>query len=160
MGIFDKMKNFLPNNYGDEAGYEDDYSEEQDEEMVQNEVRPREVKQQPVYGARPSETGGVAIASRNSSIEMRVVSPTRFDEVDQISDLLLRNITVLLNLENTNKETTKRLIDFLSGVAYALNGEVQKVADNAYVVTPNNVAVSSETLENSQAQPQDTGIYE
>ena len=60
----------------------------------------------------------------------------------------------------TNKETTKRLIDFLSGVAYALNGEVQKVADNAYVVTPNNVAVSSETLENSQAQPQDTGIYE
>lgn len=160
MRFFDKMKNFLPNNYGDEAGYEDDYSEEQDEEMVQNEVRPREVKQQPVYSARPSETGGVAIASRNSSIEMRVVSPTRFDEVDQISDLLLRNITVLLNLENTNKETTKRLIDFLSGVAYALNGEVQKVADNAYVVTPNNVAVSSETLENSQAQPQDTGIYE
>ena len=160
MGIFDKMKNFLPNNYGDEAGYEDDYSEEQDEEMVQNEVRPREVKQQLGYGARPSETSGVAIASRNSSIEMRVVSPTRFDEVDQISDLLLRNITVLLNLENTNKETTKRLIDFLSGVAYALNGEVQKVADNAYVVTPNNVAVSSETLENSQAQPQDTGIYE
>ena len=59
---------------------------------------------------------------------------------------IFENRAVLLNLENTNKETAKRLIDFLSGVAYALGGDVQKVADNTFAVTPNNVAVSNEAV--------------
>ena len=85
-------------------------------------------------------------ALSGSSIEMKVVTPSSYESVTQIADLLLSNKTVLLNLEKTNKETAKRLIDFLSGVAYALSGEVQKVADNTYAITPRNVAVSKETV--------------
>ena len=77
-----------------------------------------------------------------ASIEMKVVTPKSFDTVTQIADLLVSKKTVLLNLENSNRETARRLIDFLSGSAYALGGDVQKVADNTYAITPNNVAVS------------------
>lgn len=90
---------------------------------------------------------------------MKVVTPTKFDAVTQIADLLLANKTVLLNLENTNKETAKRLIDFLSGVAYALGGDVQKVADNTFAVTPRNVEVESMDTAAAQTEPEEK-MYE
>lgn len=121
--------------YGADAGYDEDRS------------------------ARTSDFGrtssNVTVAS-GASIEMKVVTPNSFETVTQIADLLLSNKTVLLNLENTNKETSKRLIDFLSGVAYALEGDVQKVADNTYAITPNNVAVSKESMA-QQTSVQESG---
>ena len=102
--------------------------------------------------SRPDETGFASRGGTNvtvatgSSIEMKVVTPKNYDTVTQIADLLLSKKTVLLNLESTNRETARRLIDFLSGVAYALHGDVQKVADNTYAITPSNVAVSKESV--------------
>ena len=62
--------------------------------------------------------------------------------------------TVVLNLEDTNKETTKRIIDFLCGVVFAIDGQVKKVANATYVVTPKNVDVSGEQSENNvEEQP-------
>ena len=81
---------------------------------------------------------------------MKVVKPEKLESVTQISDYLLDRKTVLLNLEETNKETARRLIDFLNGVAYAINGNLKKVANNTYVITPNNVEVSGEQLRESQ----------
>ena len=77
-----------------------------------------------------------------SSIEMKVVKPDKFEMVADIADLLLAGNTVLLNLEDTNKETTRRLIDFMTGVAYAIHGDLRRIANNTYVVTPDNVKVS------------------
>ena len=88
----------------------------------------------------------IGVSAGGSAIEMKVVTPKSYDTVTQIADLLLSKKTVLLNLENTNRETARRLIDFLSGVAYALGGGVQKVADNTYAITPSNVAVSKESV--------------
>ena len=111
-----------------------------------------------------SETGfsarsaaNVSVASSGSSIEMKVVTPKGYDTVTQIADLLLSKKTVLLNLESTNRETARRLIDFLSGVAYALHGDVQKVADNTYAITPSNVAVSKESVGAAVASEQNDG---
>ena len=53
---------------------------------------------------------------------------------------------MVLNLENTNKETARRLIDFLSGVAYSIDGSLKKIASNAYVITPSNVDVGDAQL--------------
>jgi cell division inhibitor SepF len=64
-----------------------------------------------------------------------------------IGEHLLARRTVVLNLEDTNKETTKRIIDFLGGVVFAIQGKVRKVANATYVVTPKNVEVSSEQAE-------------
>ena len=108
----------------------------------------------------PSDMGsGVKVASKGS-LEMKVVSPTKYEAVTQIADILLEGKTVLLNLENTNKETAKRLIDFLSGVAYALGGDIQKVADNTFAVTPNNVAVSNENVDAGYALEETEDQYE
>ena len=108
---------------------------------------------------RPTDNGyqprGVNISTGGSSIEMKVVTPKSYDTVTQIADLLLDKKTVLMNLENTNRETARRLIDFLSGVAYALGGGVQKVADNTYAITPSNVAVSKGDIGSSAASETD-----
>ncbi len=121
--------------------YDDPIDEADEQDYEEQNVAPvSENKAGASYG-RPA----IGIASRSSSIEMKVVTPSKFEMVSQIADLLLEGKTVLLNLEKTNKETAKRLIDFLSGVAYALSGDVQKVADNTYAITPSNVAVSSES---------------
>ena len=86
---------------------------------------------------RPADTGytprGVSVTTGGSSIEMKVVTPKSYDTVTQIADLLLEKKTVLMNLENTNRETARRLIDFLSGVAYALGGGGRFEAGAAYV---------------------------
>ncbi|MCR5353403.1 MAG: cell division protein SepF [Clostridiales bacterium] len=144
MGFLSNFKEkVFPSNYGvDDEREFDDYQEEEFSERSLNQPESKPIN---TYG-RPAENSGVALASR-SSIEMKVVTPTKFDAVTQIADLLLEKKTVLLNLENTNKETAKRLIDFLSGVAYALGGDVKKVADNTFAVTPSNVAVSNEAVE-------------
>ena len=88
--------------------------------------------------------------SSGSSIEMVVVKPEKLETVTQIADYLVDRKTILLNLEDTNKEPARRLIDFLNGVAYAINGDLRKVAANTYVVTPSNVELSGEKITASQ----------
>lgn len=94
------------------------------------------------YGSAAS--GGISLSG--SAIEMKVVKPEHFESVPQIADHLLKKRTVVLNLENTNKETARRLIDFLSGVAYSIDGSLKKIASNAYVITPSNVDVGDAQL--------------
>ncbi|MFA5562482.1 MAG: cell division protein SepF [Eubacteriales bacterium] len=77
-----------------------------------------------------------------SSIEVKVVSPVQFDEVSVIADYLLSGCTVFLNLEATARELTRRIIDFLSGVAYSIDGQIKRVTSGTYIITPSNVDVS------------------
>lgn len=93
-----------------------------------------------------SRTASNVSVSSGSSIEMVVVKPEKLETVTQIADYLVDRKTILLNLEDTNKETARRLIDFLNGVAYAINGDLRKVATNTYVVTPSNVELSGEKI--------------
>jgi cell division inhibitor SepF len=106
-----------------------------------------------IYGA-----GGVSLSG--SAIEIKVVKPERFESGALIADHLLNKRTVFINFENTNKETARRLIDFLSGVAYSIKGEVRNIANNVYIITPNNVDVSNEALRERRRreQPADTDI--
>lgn len=99
----------------------------------------------------------------SSAIELKVVKPEKFDCVPQIADHLLNKRTVVLNLEATNKETARRLIDFLSGVAYSIDGQLKRIANNAYVITPSNVDVSGEQLrekkEKKEEEPATNDFY-
>lgn len=84
--------------------------------------------------------GGVNLGG--SSIELKVVRPEQFEEVSPIADHLLNGRTVVLNLEAANKDVARRLLDFLSGVAYSIDGQMKRVANCTYIITPNNVDVS------------------
>ncbi len=86
-----------------------------------------------------------------SAIELKVVKPERYANVKQIADHLLNHRTVVLNLEATNKETAKRLLDFLSGVAYSIDGQLKRVASNTFVITPCNVDVSGDQMRPASA---------
>ena len=150
MGLKEFGEKLFPKTIVDDEGiYEDDFAGYEEEERAHSEN---------AYSSRSSANVSV---STGSSIEMKVVTPKSYDTVTQIADLLLSKKTVLLNLEGTNRETARRLIDFLSGVAYALGGGIQKVADNTYAVTPSNVAVSKESIGAAAApasEAEDTGI--
>lgn len=111
---------------------------------------------EPAYQA-PARSQNINISG--SAIELKVVKPESYKNASQIADHLLSSRTVVLNLESTNKETARRLIDFLTGAAYAIGGDIKKVSNNTYVITPGeSVAVSGDKLvadpQPAQAQPQ------
>ncbi|MBO5912962.1 MAG: cell division protein SepF, partial [Clostridia bacterium] len=82
----------------------------------------------------------------NSQLQVALVKPERFEDVPQIADHLADGRTVVLNLEVANRETQRRLLDFLSGAAYAHGGRIKKVANSTYIITPSNVDVMGELL--------------
>lgn len=138
MGFLDKLK-FNNQDFdetdNDESGY--DYSYEEQDNASDKAAPVKE----PVRDAR-----GMGIGANSSSIELKVVKPKEFETAPQIADHLLSRRTVVLNLEGTNKETAKRIIDFLSGVAYSIDGQIRKVASDTYVITPPNVEVSGDPM--------------
>ena len=137
MGLKDTLNNLIFGDRDEDAAYttEEDYGYEGIEEDV--------------TGEDGRIASNVSVSS-GASIEMVVVKPEKLETVTQIADYLVDRKTILLNLEETNKDTARRLIDFLNGVAYAINGDLRKVATNTYVITPSNVELSGEKLSTSQ----------
>lgn len=153
MGLFDNIINKIAP--ADETEFEDQgYAPDQSAYDI-----PRD----PRFNENTGVTAPIATKPQNkgtnvmgSAIEMKVVKPERFEMVADIADLLLAGNTVLLNLEDTNKETTRRLIDFMTGVAYAIHGDLRRIANNTYVVTPDNVRVSDSEETESAADSVET----
>ena len=85
------------------------------------------------------------------SMELKVVAPINYEEVSTIADYLVAGCTVFLNVEKTDRETVRRIIDFLSGVAYSIGGQIRKVTVATYIITPDNVDVSDATTGESFA---------
>ncbi len=142
MGIKNALNNFIFGKEEDTAGYESDMDSEYDDFDMNEQI---DIEHDNRVSSNVSVSSG-------SSIEMVVVKPEKLETVTQIADYLVDRKTILLNLEETNKETARRLIDFLNGVAYAINGDLRKVATNTYVITPSNVELSGEKLSaNSEA---------
>ena len=89
------------------------------------------------------------VVNINSTMQLQVVlvKPERFDDASAIADHLNAKRTVVLNLESTNKEVSRRLVDFLSGVAYANNGQIKRVANSTFIITPYNVDIMGDLLD-------------
>ena len=81
-----------------------------------------------------------------TQLKVVLVKPERFENASEIADHLKEKRTVVLNLESTNKEVARRLIDFLSGVAYANRGKIKKVATSTFIIIPNNVDLTGDDL--------------
>ena len=79
-----------------------------------------------------------------SSVRVHLILPRSFNDAQQIADKFKQSVPVILNLQNADSELSKRLIDFASGLTYALNGGMQRVADKVFLLTPRNVEVSAE----------------
>ena len=107
--------------------------------VVDDEYEPVPRRPEPVP-ARPRRLDAVP----NPSIRVHLVVPRSFNDAQQIADKFKEGVPVILNLQTTDQELSKRLIDFASGLTYALNGGMQRVADKVFLLTPRNVEVSAE----------------
>ncbi len=81
------------------------------------------------------------------AVQVVLVKPEKFEDASQIADHLNAKRTVVLNLESTGKEVSRRLVDFLSGVAYANNGQIKRVANSTFIITPYNVGVTGDLID-------------
>jgi cell division inhibitor SepF len=86
----------------------------------------------------------VAAVPSPASVRVHLVVPRSFNDAQQIADKFKDGIPVILNLQSSDQELSKRLIDFASGLTYALDGGMQRVADKVFLLTPRNVEVSAE----------------
>jgi cell division inhibitor SepF len=87
---------------------------------------------------RPVENGG------RNGVQVHLVIPKNFNDAQQVADQFKDQIPVILNLQSTDTDLSKRLIDFASGLTYALDGGMQRIADKVFLLTPRNVEVSAE----------------
>jgi cell division inhibitor SepF len=85
-----------------------------------------------------------APAQSGASVRVHLVLPRSFNDAQQIADKFKEAIPVILNLQSSDQELSKRLIDFASGLTYALDGGMQRIADKVFLLTPRNVEVSAE----------------
>lgn len=84
----------------------------------------------------------VTLANSNKAVKMIIIEPNNFEEVQTIVDNLKNRQTVILNLEDTDKNTARRIADFLGGAIYALDGSMQKVSGSIFLFTPANIEVT------------------
>ena len=90
-----------------------------------------------------------------TQLKVVLVKPERFENASEIADHLKDKRTVVLNLESTNKDIARRLIDFLSGVAYAGEGKIKKAAANTYLITPYHVDIEGDLID----ELENNGLY-
>ena len=148
MSLMDEFKKII-HPYDDE---DDDYEEDvgRDSEPTYFEPRePREPRESSRRKEVPAEERRNKVVNIHATTQLKVVlvKPERFEDASTIADHLNNKRTVVLNLESTNKEVSRRLVDFLSGVAYANNGQIKRVANSTFIITPYNVDIMGDLLD-------------
>ena len=130
--------------------------EDEDEEFDDFEETPR---REPAFDDRKARVedrrNKVVNIHATTQLKVVLVKPERFENASEIADNLKDKRTVVLNLESTNKDIARRLIDFLSGVAYAGEGKIKKVAANTYLITPYSVDIEGDLID----ELENNGLY-
>ena|GEM_PF-934863 len=101
------------------------------------------------FGAAP-KTGGsgkVLSIAATTHLQVMVFKPKSYNEVAEIAEHFKSKKTIVLNLEQTNKETSNRILDFMGGVAFAVDGHLKRIANTTYMIVPFNVEISGDTME-------------
>ncbi|MBR3300838.1 MAG: cell division protein SepF [Clostridia bacterium] len=137
MGIIDKIKGIMT--IPDEDEFEEEYDETPAYEK--NEEEPAPKKESPrLIKSRNTVSQG------QTSMQVVIVKPERFEDVKAIADHLNEGKTVILNLEVANRDESRRIVDFLSGVAYANHGNMRKVAASTFIIVARNIDVMGELM--------------
>ena len=139
--------------------YEDEEDDEFEEDLTP--IAParaqRPTRPEPSFSqeSEPRRSNKVVNIHTTTQLQVVLVKPDRFENAAEIADHLREKRTVVLNLEQTNKEIARRLLDFLSGVAYANEGKIKKVAISTYIITPYNVDILGDLID----ELENNGLY-
>ena len=153
MGLISELKK-LTKPYDEEDDF-DDF-----QPMPQEELPPipkTTTQARTSYGGFEERRPGSKVVNIHATAQLQVVlvKPERFESAAEIADNLRDRRTIVLNLEQTHKDIARRLIDFLSGVAYAQDGKIKKVAVNTYIITPYNVDLLGDLID----ELENNGLY-
>lgn len=161
MGVMDKFIKYMTFNDEEEDYPEDDYLVDETEEEERPVVQKRNTKFVAVENEEETQPKRVAPASNkvtsirqntvtntrkvtNNGMEVCVIRPTSVEDAREITDTLLSNRTVVLNLEGIDNEIAQRIIDFTSGSCFAINGNLQKISNFIFIITPESVDISGD----------------
>ena len=155
MGLLDELKR-LTRPYDDEDDEFEDFTPRAPEKIpvTPRTAAPARVPTGSTFEER-RESNRVVNIHATTQLQVVLVKPERFDMAAEIADHLREKRTVVLNLEQTNKDISRRLLDFLSGVAYAQDGKIKKVALQTYIVTPYNVDIMGDLIDELES----SGVY-
>ena len=135
MKLVDKMLNFM--------GFEEEVIEEEGKNVHEDLCE----EQQPWLKKKDQEKGAVISMHSQRQVRVVVVEPRTFDETKGITDNLKNRRPVIINLEQAEADLSQRVVDFISGATYALNGSMQKVGNGIFLFVPNNMDITSELRE-------------
>lgn len=152
MGVMDKFLNYMKLNDEEDDDYYDDYYDEEEEkpkksaavkESLDNDADKPKKSVPKVTPMRQStkRIGGGA------GMEVCVIKPTSVEEAREITETLLANRTVVLNLEGIDVDIAQRIIDFTSGSCFAISGNLQKISHYIFIITPASVDISGDFQE-------------
>jgi len=148
MSIIDDIKRWTRPYDDEDEEYEDDFPQ-----IQQSKESPFEDRRSSVR--LDDRRNKVVNIHATTQLKVVLVKPERFENASEIADHLKDKRTVVLNLESTNKEIARRLIDFLSGVAYAGEGKIKKVAASTYIITPYHVDIEGDLID----ELENNGLY-
>lgn len=155
MSLMDELKKII-HPYDDE---DYDYEEEPLDEAERTDARPafddRRDDRRDDRKADDRRSSKVVNIHATAALKVVLVKPERFENASEIADHLREKRTVVLNLESTNKDVARRLLDFLSGVAYAGEGKIKKVSANTYIITPYSVDIMGDLIDELES----SGLY-
>ena len=169
MGFMDELKKLARPYAEDEDDFDDEFDLEERPRASRSSAAPRasarnsaydeilddlNPRTTPLTSRRGSDSKVVNIAT-TTQMQVVLVKPDRFDNVSEIAEHLRNKHAVVLNLEATNKDVSRRLVDFLSGCAYALDGKIKKIAISTYIITPYNVDIVGDLID----ELENSGLY-
>ncbi|MCI8655977.1 MAG: cell division protein SepF [Oscillospiraceae bacterium] len=149
MSFFDNIKRMISPLSDEDDDYEEIF-DDRDSPFIDE--RPRSIDRS---SAIDSRRGKVVNIHATTQLKVVLVKPERFEAASEIADHLKEKRTVVVNLESTHKDIARRLIDFLSGVAYAGEGKIKKVAANTYIITPYSVDIQGDLIDELESN----GMY-
>ena len=150
------MQNIKKGLFGEDDGYDEQYIDD-GPQMVNNNSNSFGADSYEDEGSDSTGKSGNRVVNINATTQLKVVlvKPERFEDASTIADHLNNKRTVVLNLESTNKDVARRLVDFLYGVAYASEGRIKKIAVNTYLITPYHVELMGDLLDELESN----GLY-
>lgn len=135
------MSGALMNKVWDLFGMDQAEPEEYDEENVyEYEDEEEEVEDKKIFGRKSK----VVAMPQTNSIKMVISQPTTFEQSDEICSFIKEKKSVIVNLEYVNKDVARRIVDFISGGVYALDGYIQKISNSIFLVAPSNYEITNE----------------
>ena len=173
MGFMDELKKLARPYAEDDDDFDEEFDLEERPRASRSSSAPRTAPRPSAYDEvlddlNSGRTAASTAAPRRSGTDSKVVNihttaqmqvvlvkPDRFDNVSEIAEHLRSKHAVVLNLEATNKDIARRLVDFLSGCAYALDGKIKKIAISTYIITPYNVDIVGDLID----ELENSGLY-